>query len=71
MSTYETITPTSNSADIAKLQMKLVEKGHLMMPQGVPFGYYGPMTKAAYAKYTMTSGMKESGTMQKADTMMR
>ena len=70
MTMYEKITPTSSQEDITKIQMMLVEKGHLVMPEGVAYGYYGKRTKAAYAKYKKTSMMKD-GTMMKTDTMKK
>ena len=66
---YEMVMPTSKKTDITKLQMMLVEKGYLMMPQGVSYGYYGNLTKKAYAKYKKMSMMKKD-TMGH-DTMMK
>ena len=70
MMMYEKITPVSSKEDITKIQMMLVEKGHLVMPEGVAYGYYGKRTKAAYAKHKKMSMMKDAG-MMKTDTMKK
>ena len=38
-------------ADVVALQKVLVEGGHLVMPKGVSYGYFGSLTKAAVIKY--------------------
>lgn len=66
---YDTITSSSKKADIVKLQMMLVEKGHLTMPKGVAYGYYGMLTKKAVMKYkSVTIKMKDD--IKKSDSMM-
>ena len=72
---YEKTSNKSKTEDIAKLQMMLVEKGHLKMPSGVKYGYYGNLTKKAYAKYKeakmmMKKEMSTSTTMMHDDKMM-
>ncbi len=69
MMMYEKINPMSSKEDITKIQMMLVEKGHLVMPKGVAYGYYGKLTKAAYAKYKKTSMTMKGDSMMKTDTM--
>lgn len=71
---YDTISNKSPKADITKVQMMLVKEGHLVMPRGVAYGYYGRLTTAAFKKYkNATMMMKDS--MQKdsmkGDTMMK
>lgn len=56
---YSTITTKSSREDIAKLQMMLVEKGHLIMPTTATPGYYGPLTMKAFKKYKKTIMMKD------------
>lgn len=79
MMMLEKVTAFSSKEDIAKVQMMLVEKGYLVMPEGVAYGYYGKRTKAAFTKYKkmsmmMKDGMKKDAmmkdTMMKKDTMM-
>jgi hypothetical protein len=57
------VTMSSAKSSITKLQMMLVDKGYLIMPHGVLYGYYGPLTRAAYGKY-------KNATMTKKDTGM-
>lgn len=81
-SMYTNVSMMSKKEDISNLQMMLVEKGYLMMPKGVSYGYYGNLTKMAYKKYkngtmmkanaTTTGGIvKDSMMMKKDDDMMR
>ena len=70
MMMLEKVTSMSSKEDITKVQMMLVEKGHLVMPEGVAYGYYGKRTKAAFTKYKkMGMMMKDNGMMH--DTMMK
>ena len=70
MMMLEKVTPMSRREDISKLQMMLVEKGHLVMPEGVAYGYYGRLTKAAYTKYKKMSMMMKDDVTMKKDTMV-
>lgn len=82
-SMYEMVSKTSKKGDISKLQMMLTEKGYLVMPHGVAYGYYGNLTTKAFAKYKKASMMTKDnsmtahgkimsgdGTMQGTGTMM-
>ncbi len=66
---YDNISMTSSKEEITKVQMMLVEKGYLMMPSGASYGYYGPLTTAAFAKYKHASKMTPD-TMKTSDAMM-
>lgn len=41
----------SSNQNVVMLQSLLSELGFLNVPVGVPFGYYGPLTRAAVANY--------------------
>ncbi|MCR4325600.1 MAG: sortase [Patescibacteria group bacterium] len=41
----------AEGADVVSLQTILEEKGFLTIPPGVAYGYFGPLTRAAVAKY--------------------
>ena len=45
------LTVGSSGQEVAMLQGLLSELGYLNVPMGVPFGYYGGMTKNAVASY--------------------
>jgi hypothetical protein len=51
------LTVGSTGADVVALQQFLVAKGHLVMPAGVAYGYFGPLTRAAVAKYQTSKGI--------------
>src|SRR3989338_4262034 len=51
------LTLGSTGTDVETLQKFLVSKGHLAMPQGVAFGYFGGLTRAALVKYQAASGI--------------
>jgi hypothetical protein len=51
------LTIGSTGSDVTKLQTVLVSKGYLVMPAGVPMGYFGALTKAAVQKYQMAKGI--------------
>lgn len=70
MSMYENTTPMSSKDTIAKLQMMLVKGGHLVMPRGVAYGYYGPLTKAAFMKYKKSMMMTGTNTMMQKNESM-
>lgn len=54
---FRDLTIGSTGADVAELQTFLVEKGQLVMPAGVPKGYFGPLTRAALARYQASVGI--------------
>lgn len=51
------LTIGSRGADVISLQQILVAKGFLQMPSGVPYGYFGPLTRAAVARWQAASGI--------------
>ena len=51
------LTIGSRGSDVTTLQQFLVAKGYLQMPLGVPFGYFGPLTKRALAQWQAASGI--------------
>jgi len=51
------LTVGSTGADVTELQQMLVAKGFLQMPAGVSYGYFGPLTKAAVAKWQRAFGI--------------
>ncbi|GEM_PF-2562169 len=56
--TFDTnLTVGSKGPDVATLQQFLVSKGYLQMPPGVPFGYFGPLTKGALARWQAANGI--------------
>ncbi|PIR83082.1 hypothetical protein COU19_02200 [Candidatus Kaiserbacteria bacterium CG10_big_fil_rev_8_21_14_0_10_56_12] len=51
------LTVGSTGAAVICLQTTLVAGGYLTMPAGVSMGYFGPLTKAAVAKWQAASGV--------------
>jgi len=51
------LTLGSTGADVSALQATLVAKGFLVMPVGVPMGYFGGLTRAAVAKWQIANGV--------------
>jgi peptidoglycan hydrolase-like protein with peptidoglycan-binding domain len=51
------LTVGSTGADVVQLQTFLVARGQLVMPVGVPMGYFGPLTRAALARYQASVGI--------------
>ena len=47
----------SQGADVARLQQFLVSKDYLQIPAGVSYGYFGPLTKAAVAKWQLDNNI--------------
>lgn len=66
---YEKMSKMSSRKDITKLQMMLVEKKYLVMPQGAVYGSYGEKTKMAHAKYKSSMMMKDDNMMKKDGSM--
>ena len=51
------LTIGDTGSDVADLQGILGEQGYLTMPVGVPFGYFGPLTRDALARYQAANGV--------------
>lgn len=51
----------SKGAEVERLQAFLIEKGFLVLPQGVVKGYYGKVTKMAVAKFQKENGVHATG----------
>ena len=51
------LTVGSRGSDVAALQQFLVAKSYLQMPAGVSYGYFGPLTKAAVARWQAANGI--------------
>lgn len=47
----------TQGADVTELQVILEQKGFLVMPQGVAYGFFGPLTRAAVAGYQVANGI--------------
>jgi len=51
------LTVGSTGPAVSELQSFLVSRGFLTMPPGVAFGYFGPLTRAALARYQSLVGI--------------
>ena len=51
------LTVGSRGSDVTALQQFLVAKGYLQMPAGVSYGYFGPLTKTAVARWQVANGI--------------
>jgi len=51
------LTLGSRGTEVTALQQYLVAQGNLVMPAGVAFGYFGPLTKAALASWQAANGV--------------
>jgi peptidoglycan hydrolase-like protein with peptidoglycan-binding domain len=51
------LTVGSTGSQVVALQQMLVAQGHLVMPQGVAMGYFGPLTRAAVARWQAANGV--------------
>lgn len=51
------LTVGSTGSQVVALQQMLVAQGHLVMPAGVAYGYFGSLTKAAVAKWQAANGI--------------
>ena len=54
---YRDLTVGSQGSDVTALQQYLVSKGYLVMPAGVPYGYFGEVTRAAVARWQTAMGV--------------
>ena len=52
-----TLTLDSEGDDVKSLQEFLVVKGYLVIPPGIFYGYFGPLTQAALVRYQTDSGI--------------
>lgn len=52
------LTIGSTGADVVALQKLLEALGYLVMPIGVSYGYFGPITREAVKKYQIAKGIK-------------
>src|SRR3989344_164430 len=53
----QNLTVGSRGSQVVALQQLLVAQGHLVMPAGVAYGYFGPMTRAAVVKWQLANGV--------------
>lgn len=53
----QSLTLGSTGANVTLLQQYLVAKGVLTMPAGTSYGYFGPLTKFALAKFQQQNGI--------------
>jgi len=51
------LTVGATGAAVTSLQQFLVGQGHLVMPAGVSYGYFGPITRAAVASWQAANGV--------------
>ncbi len=54
------MTLASTGYNVVELQGLLSELGYLQVPQGVPLGYFGPLTKAALGRFQLATGVYPS-----------
>lgn len=57
MTFTQNLTLGSTGSEVSSLQQVLVAQGHLVMPAGVAYGYFGPLTQAAVAKWQAANGV--------------
>ena len=57
MTFTQNLTLGSTGAEVSSLQQTLVTGGHLVMPAGVAYGYFGALTQAAVAKWQAANGV--------------
>ena len=53
----QNLTVGSTGAEVTALQQMLVAQGHLVMPVGVAYGYFGTLTRAAVASWQAANGI--------------
>lgn len=54
------LTVASTGQNVVQLQGLLSELGYLQVPQGIPFGYFGSMTKVALGRFQQSLGVSPS-----------
>ncbi len=55
------LTVGSTGPQVVALQQMLVAQGHLVMPAGVAYGYFGSLTKAAVMRWQAANGVPATG----------
>lgn len=55
------LTIGSTGAQVTALQQSLVAGGHLVMPAGAAYGYFGSLTKSAVMKWQAANGVSATG----------
>lgn len=53
----QNLTVGSQNQNVVVLQGLLSEMGYLNVPAGIPFGYYGSLTRDAVARYQVSRGV--------------
>ncbi len=53
----------STGPAVVELQSLLSEMGYLIVPRGVVFGYFGPLTRAALVQYQLSQEIQATGTL--------
>ena len=53
----QNLTLGSSGSEVVALQQMLVAQGHLVMPAGVAYGYFGPLTQSAVAKWQVANSV--------------
>lgn len=53
----QNLTIGSTGAEVTALQQMLVAQGRLVMPVGVAYGYFGPLTRAAVSSWQAANGV--------------
>jgi N-acetylmuramoyl-L-alanine amidase len=51
----------STGQDVVQLQGILAEQGYLNWPAGVPFGYFGQLTKSTLTNFQSANGLPATG----------
>jgi hypothetical protein len=54
------LTIASTGQNVVQLQGLLSELGYLNVPQGIPFGYFGPLTQEAVGRFQQSLGVTPS-----------
>ena len=57
MTFTQNLTLGSTGSEVSALQQVLVSGGYLVMPAGASYGYFGPLTQAAVAKWQAANGV--------------
>ena len=61
LSTERNLAVGSTGTEVIELQGLLSELGYLDVPIGVPYGYFGQMTKSALTQYQTSVGVMSTG----------
>ena len=57
LSFTQNLTIGSDGSEVVTLQQMLVAQGHLVMPAGVAYGYFGPLTREAVSRWQTKRGI--------------